>query len=179
MYRVLGEREKALPYSERATRLVGGFEELYYCRMLSAANLLVDIGQLDQAEQAYQTSLRYSQDKKETVLIWQNLLGLARLALHRGNASQALSYIEQIQIPPEKFPLYWWFDVHLHWNNLTRYQVYHANGDPRAERALDEAYQTLQEYAGRIEDEEMRRSFLENLPWNKEIMALWKSREGG
>ena len=47
-----------------------------------------------------------------------------------------------------------------------------AAGDPRAGGFLQQTYDLLIEYADRIGDEEMHRSFLENVPWHREIVEL-------
>jgi hypothetical protein len=48
-----------------------------------------------------------------------------------------------------------------------------AADDPRAVEVLAEAYATLQERAARITDEALRRSYLENVPYHREILAAW------
>jgi hypothetical protein len=45
-------------------------------------------------------------------------------------------------------------------------------GDPRAGGFLQQTYDSLMAYADRIGDEGMRRSFLENVPWHREVVAL-------
>jgi hypothetical protein len=47
-----------------------------------------------------------------------------------------------------------------------------AAGDPRAADFLQQTYDLLMEYADRVGDEEMRCSFLENVSWHREIVAL-------
>jgi hypothetical protein len=53
-----------------------------------------------------------------------------------------------------------------------------AAGDPRAREVLEIAYLQLQERAAKIEEEALRRSFLENVPWNREIVKLWEKQQG-
>ena len=53
-------------------------------------------------------------------------------------------------------------------------QVLAATGDPRAGEILARAHSELQEWATRCPDEKTRRSFLENVPWNREIVRLWQ-----
>jgi hypothetical protein len=47
--------------------------------------------------------------------------------------------------------------------------------DPRAEGILTTACVTLQEQAASISDENLRRSFLENRPDHRELIAEWKA----
>jgi hypothetical protein len=51
-----------------------------------------------------------------------------------------------------------------------------VNHDPRAQDILRAAYHLLQEWAARISDEEMRRSFLENVAAHREIIEAWEIR---
>ena len=51
------------------------------------------------------------------------------------------------------------------------YRVLRANGDPRAAEILALGHRLLQEQAGRIPDEALRRSFLENVAENRELAA--------
>ena len=54
---------------------------------------------------------------------------------------------------------------------LVCYRVLRANGDPRAAEILALGHRLLQEQAGRIPDEALRRSFLENVAENRELAA--------
>jgi len=53
---------------------------------------------------------------------------------------------------------------------LTCYRVLQAREDPRAAQILETAFQLLQKWAANIPDEGSRRSFLENVPWHREIL---------
>ena len=61
---------------------------------------------------------------------------------------------------------------------LTCYQVLHASREPRAPDVLERAHTLLQERAAKISKEEWRRSFLHNVPWNREIISLFKLMKG-
>jgi hypothetical protein len=58
---------------------------------------------------------------------------------------------------------------------LTCYRVLEASKDPRAAEVLATAHSLLQERAAKIEDEEMRRSFLENVPAHRELVEVWEN----
>jgi len=60
---------------------------------------------------------------------------------------------------------------------LTCYRVLKTGGDPRARAVLGKAYNLLQEQASRIDDEEMRRSFLENVPAHREILREFAAKQ--
>jgi len=54
--------------------------------------------------------------------------------------------------------------------HLSAYRALRAKDDPRAGQVLHTAHRLLYERAAKIEDEEMRRSFLENVPAHREII---------
>jgi hypothetical protein len=97
------------------------------------------------------------------------LAGLARVCLAQGDLTQAQAHVEEIlsyleshglDDAEEPFRVY-----------LTCYRFLDANQDPRAQETLSTAYNLLQEQASRIEDEEMRRLLLENVPAHREILS--------
>ena len=51
-------------------------------------------------------------------------------------------------------------------------------GDPRAPIILESAYQRLQERAAKIQDAQLRCSFLENVPHHRDIVAAWGGAQG-
>jgi hypothetical protein len=55
--------------------------------------------------------------------------------------------------------------------------VLQANQNPRVQEILEQAYNLIQERAATIEDETLHRSYLENVPENREILALWEERK--
>jgi DNA-binding SARP family transcriptional activator len=56
------------------------------------------------------------------------------------------------------------------------HQVLRALDDPRAEEILDASYQLFQERAKMIDDEVLHRSYLENVPYHREIIEAWEAR---
>ena len=101
--------------------------------------------------------------------------GLSRLKLMCGDYSSALALVEDIllylQEKPQLRDTFEPFRIYL-----TCYQVLEANGDARAQEVLEKAYSLLQERAATIEDEALHRSYLENVPENREIVALWEKK---
>jgi class 3 adenylate cyclase len=65
------------------------------------------------------------------------------------------------------------------WMLLTCYRVLQAQSDERAAGVLETAQATLQERAAKTSDEAMRRSFLENVPYHREIAAAWAEAHSG
>ena len=61
---------------------------------------------------------------------------------------------------------------------LTCYRVLQTSRDPQAAHLLSQAHRLLQERASKIHDEELRRSFLENVACHREIMGERESPPG-
>ena len=61
-------------------------------------------------------------------------------------------------------------------NYLLCVQALEAKGDPRAGEVLDQAHSLLEQQAGHIRETAARRSFLENIPWHREILERWQRR---
>jgi len=57
---------------------------------------------------------------------------------------------------------------------LNCYRILCAVGDPRAELILGAAHRLIQERASKINDQALRRSYLENVAENREIVTLWE-----
>jgi len=94
--------------------------------------------------------------------------GLARIALAQGDAAKALVHVETILRfvetnalvgPDEPSRIYW-----------TCQRVLEANHDPRGVPVLRAAQQRLREYAGQIANNDLRRSFLENVATHRAIL---------
>jgi hypothetical protein len=102
--------------------------------------------------------------------------GLARVALMMEDMEEALSYVDailaymegEIGFGPNQSPLE---------SYLVCVHVLQAAGDPRKREVLEKAYAEMQEIANKIKDEDRRRSFLENVPWNRELIQLWEEQQ--
>ena len=102
---------------------------------------------------------------------------LAGVLLDRGDAQRAVAEISDV-LPSlrsgaaasmeEPLEAYW-----------TCYLVLRAANDGRAVRVLEVAYQILQERAGHILDQKLRRAFLENVPIHKSIDLEWSNLKTG
>jgi len=96
------------------------------------------------------------------------LAGLARLGLAQGDQSQALQHVEPILDHLMSHTLNGTYEPFR--IRLTCYRVLVANDGPHAGEVLQTAYNLLQERAAGIEDEHLRRSFLEAVPWHRELV---------
>ena len=101
--------------------------------------------------------------------------GLARACLGLGDMDQAMVHAEELLAIWETRRMLGLDRPVL--DMLICYQVLVAALDPRAPGLLDEGYRLLQECAANIEDEALRRAFLENVRPNRELLAIWKGVE--
>jgi hypothetical protein len=134
-------------------------------------DLALDQGDHQRARADYEAALRLS--SAESTARCRALCGLTRIALVEGDLAQAQSYAAEIL---HGLGASWWTGYTLDLAPyLVCYQSLHANGDSRAWDVLDEAYRLLQASAAAIDDEALRRSYLENVAANREIVAAWKA----
>jgi tetratricopeptide (TPR) repeat protein len=140
------------------------------------AYALGDLYRPDEASQAFERALDLWQQLGGQGGAMQCLAGLAHITLTQGHLAAAqdhveeiLSYLETDSLDRKREP----FRVYL-----TCYRVLRANGDPRADDPLQRAHALLQERAARINDEDQRRSYLQNVEEHREIVSeygRWRS----
>jgi len=143
-------------------------------RMWSSGDVSWAQGDVERAKWEYEEALRLARAASSE---WPEILamcGLAAVALVEGNLHQAQGYTAKLLNDLEKDP---WPIVFLGFRpHLVCYRVLRASEDPRADEVLEQAYGMLQERAAQIEDEELRRSYLEDVAVNREIMAEYARR---
>jgi len=136
--------------------------------LTSLGHALASLGRLEEAAESYRQAVSIRRQVGEHRLAVESLAGLARVALAREDLNQARAWVEEIMSHLESDSLDG-TDEPLR-VYLTCYRVLRADLDPRAEAVLDTAHRLLQEQAAKITDEEMRRSFLENVAAHREIV---------
>lgn len=132
---------------------------------------LMGLGQLAEAADAYRQALMIQRELGESNSAMESLAGLACIALTGGDPVQALAHVEEILSHLEHSPLDGTeepFRVYL-----TCYRVLLAHQDLRAGDILNFATTLLQERATKIANEELRRSFLEQVSAHREIAEAW------
>lgn len=126
------------------------------------------LGNFDAAETAYKQALDIRRGLGEHGAAYDTLSGLARLALARSDVAAALRQASEIwqelNTPPapeldNPLPIY-----------LACYRAFSLAGEDRATAVLARAREILRARAARIEDEALRRSYLENIPAHREII---------
>jgi tetratricopeptide (TPR) repeat protein len=180
VYHYLGEDGTALEYSRQALQIAQETGELRTegAMWMKLGHALAGLGSLDEAARAYQKSVSLRRQMGWTDVAMEPLAGLSRVALARGDLAQAQAHASQILDHLESGTL----------NGtiapleilLTCYRALDAARDPRARQVLDMAYGRLQDSAERVGDEGMKRSFLEVVPYHREIVqAFMRARESG
>jgi tetratricopeptide (TPR) repeat protein len=140
---------------------------------------LVGLDELEAAAEAYDEAMRLRRELGQQGLAIDDVAGLARVAMAQDDLERALGRVEEILAWTEdngsegiEYPL----QVYL-----TCYHALTATGDAvaveRAENILSEAHDILLEQSAKISDAALRRSFLESVAVNAEIMAIWGKRD--
>lgn len=137
---------------------------------------LADQEQFDEAALAYLQAMETYRGFGAEYGIAETRTGLARVRLAQGDVERALNHVNAILA---------YFDgghVLGHGQGPTKsylvcFQVLQEAGDPRAKQMLEIAYTELQERAAKITDKALRRSFLENVPWNQDLVRLWEEKQ--
>jgi tetratricopeptide (TPR) repeat protein len=131
---------------------------------------------INEAIDAFEESIKVHQDLGKRAGRLAPLAGLAQTRLDAGDLPLAKKTVDEILTDLA--------DGDLHGIDkplkvyFTCYQVLKANQDPRAEDILATANTLLQEWAGTLEEESLRESFLENVPENRAIQEAWNSVVG-
>ncbi|HDQ73776.1 MAG TPA: tetratricopeptide repeat protein [Chloroflexi bacterium] len=171
-----GEDETALTHSHHALEVAQDLGDRRWqgYALTNMGHALEGLGRIAEAANAYREArdMRNESGEKKTAL--ESTAGIARTLLAQDDPTRALTYVEEIlehletdtlDGADEPFRIY-----------LTCYQALQANQDPRAQPILDEAYHTLQERAAKIDDDALRRSFLENVTFNRKLVQAWKNK---
>jgi hypothetical protein len=133
------------------------------------------LGHLTKAATSYRQGLDLRTEMGERHLAMESMAGLARVSLAQNDLPLAQSQVEEILVYLETDTLEGTEEPI--WIYLTCYRALHANQDPRAEDILTTAYDLLSEWAAKIEDDELRRSYLENVAFHREIMDIHLERQ--
>ena len=133
-------------------------------------------GNYQEALNAYQKAFDIRQLLEQYSLSMETLAGLAQVELQSGNLANALSHAEKIlkhltdggNLEGTEEPLRIYHSV---------YQVLTENGDPRADKVLENAYSILKEQASKIHEQAYKDIFIQNVPWRREIEKIWMKNQ--
>ena len=143
--------------------------------LTNLGHALVESAHHAEASDVYQQAMTVQRELGQLHLIVEPLAGLARASLAEGNVTQATARVEEIlahlanhTLDGTEEPLRVY---------LTCYRVLHTVQDPRAPALLKMAYDLLRARAENIHDEHLRRSFLENVPAHRNLIAAITATE--
>jgi tetratricopeptide (TPR) repeat protein len=181
----LGDNRAAREFSQQALEIAreSGAAYVQGHALLSLGHALTALGLaapeaevsqfLDKAEKAYQEAVTIQKTFDQPNLILEPLAGLAQVAQLQRNLDQAQIYVSEILEHLESCTLDRLdepFRVHL-----TCYQILAASQNPQADEVLQEAYYCIQDRATKIQDEDMRRSYLEKIASNRTIIQQFEA----
>jgi len=169
----LGDDESAQDYAQQAL-LEGASHRIGSLARTILGNARVGLGQLPEAVDAYHRALALAREVDAPPQVMEALSGLARVSLAQGDLHEAEPHVDEILAYLQASTLDGTFEPARVY--LTCYRVLKANDDPRAQKVLEDAYRFLQDRAARISDEEDRRSYLENVAANRELVEEWTRR---
>ena len=139
---------------------------------------LFDSGKLGPARDAYQEALELRYELDQPLLATEPGAGLARIRLIQGDpaaaqdlATSILSQLEQdgtLEGTDQPLRVY-----------LNSYLILSELNDQRANGLLNTAHDMLKTRSNGIADPSARQAFLENIPYNRAIVSLWKQRHEG
>jgi tetratricopeptide (TPR) repeat protein len=177
LYHRLGQDRVAREFCYQALSIAQelGDRNLEASALTRLGHTLTALDHLAEAATAYAQALTLRRELAQAHLEMESLSDLARASLAQNELAQAQTHVEEIlgfledntlDGTDEPFRVY-----------LTCYRVLHANQDPRAQVLLTTAHGLLQDQAAKIEDEGMRRSFLENVLTHREIVREFASTQ--
>jgi class 3 adenylate cyclase/tetratricopeptide (TPR) repeat protein len=170
-----GDGAGAVEYSRQAAQIARelGDDTPLANALTSLGHALASLGCLAEAKAAHQEALQLRRQMEFSHLAMDSLAGLARVYLAENDLGQAIDCVDEILAyegtatlagVDEPFRVY-----------LACYLVLQSAGDPRAAEILSRAYGLLQARAATIGDEVLRRSFLEHVTAQREIMAAYQA----
>ena len=173
-----GQYAAARDYRRSALTLAReiGFPQREALGLNGLGDALAGLEQWTDAEASYRAAVDLWDTLGQPHMAAESRAGLARATLAHGDEATALSQVEAVlsflqiggnlQGTENTLRIY-----------LTCVQMLMATSDSRAGEFLDTTYRLLQKRVAKIADEAGRRMFLENVPWHREIVALWGAKQ--
>jgi tetratricopeptide (TPR) repeat protein len=172
----LGEDDAALEHSQLALDIAQqlGDRSTQAYSLTYLGHALAGLDRLAEAADAYRQAMILRHEFGQPHMAIEPLAGLARVSLAQNDLALAQTHVEEIldfledntlDGTEEPFRVY-----------LTCCRVLQANQDPRAQVLVITAHNLLQDQAARIEDQSLRRSFLENVAAHRELVREFGSR---
>ncbi len=170
-----GDDQQAYDDSQRALTIAqevgAALEESRAANVLG--HVLVSLGRLDEAAAMYQQSLEKRREIGQDHLTIEPQAGLARIALAQADLSTALAAIQTILQQLETRSADGLEEPGRVY--LTCYQVLQQAQATNGTDVLQAAYHFLETRAAKTATEILRRSFLENVPPHRDLVAAWNT----
>ncbi|MCP5097812.1 MAG: tetratricopeptide repeat protein [Chloroflexi bacterium] len=174
----LGEYDEAQQYLQQSLSI---HQELNHrsgesFTLAALGRALAGAGKLEEAAAVTQTCIAIRRELGHQAMLMETVAILARIRLIQEHKMQALDLINKVlayldnggTLDGTEEPL----NIYL-----ISYRVLQSNDDARAPAILQIAYDQLQVMAAKIPDEPTRRSFLENVPWHREIIEICSAND--
>jgi tetratricopeptide (TPR) repeat protein len=138
--------------------------------------VMLDLGRLDEAEETFQRVIPIRREIEQEHLNLLPLSGLAWIEVQRGHVSAVQEYMEaalpilaaeEAKGDPGTSLLAY----------LRLWQALVANQDPRAAKIISTAHHYLLDRAAHISDENLRRGFIQDIPWHRQIIEAYQALE--
>ncbi len=133
------------------------------------AQVQLEQGEADAARETFEQALSIWQALEPSIYALDTYAGLAELALQRGEREEARSCVESILAYLESHAAQRGTPSALN-GSLAAYHVLVRLGDPRAASVLEAAQRALLERAEKISDETRRRTFLDKVRINLQVL---------
>lgn len=171
-YHYLGDQATAIEQVQRSLAIANehDFPHVKSLAYLTLGRAYESTQQAKDAASAYQRVVELKQTEGPTNETIVALSGLARLALVAGDLASASEYVETLLPMLDSKGLYAGPD--LSWVYLTCYRVLLANQDGRTQPLLQRGLTLLTEQASKIGNRNQRRTFLENIAANRELLEV-------
>jgi tetratricopeptide (TPR) repeat protein len=182
LYLHVHKDQLARPCAEKALRLLAEGEDDYYHNWLPLFRVdalrilgyvLLHEGHLPEAEETFRRAVAEELKTATLAVTVEARTGLAEALMSQGKRSAALAEAEMIF----RFLMTQALESHMEplLIPLVCGRVFAAHDDPRAAEALTVGYREMMKRAATIDDEELRRSYLENVETNRELaVEYWR-----
>lgn len=170
------ENPVALPYAEEyleQTRFAAMREEEGQA-LIVVAHVSAALGDIERAAESYQAAETLLCEVGQSGYALQATAGLADLARVQGNLEGALETARSLQAQFDTIATL--FDIEPIRILLTCYCIFRACDTAGTDDFLSKVYSLLQERALAIEDSQLRRMYLENVPWHRALQEEWRNR---
>jgi predicted ATPase len=174
LYFMRGDYQVAWEYNQAGLALSQelGLAQNLACLYNILGHIMATHATAEAARSAYEQAIQFSQQSNPAMAL-ESRAGLAELYMAQNDLPAAQAEVKAILAFLEqggKLDHYTSAAVYL-----ACYHCLHALQDPHAPQILARAYHSLQAQARIIEDESLRRSFLENIPAHRDIVNLWQA----